>query len=189
MQQAQSTKHALAQSLLELMSTKPLEQITVQELADACHLRRQSVYYHFSDLYAVVDWILLEARNSFGDSWDDFLSWQSYLTAVLKHMEDHRERYQPIVNTLGFDYVFRLFHKDLQLFLRKVILYYEPTPSTQEEFDFLLYYANTVTATLLERFIRQELPYTPEQLVGHLDTVIGDQVRGATLRYIDRLQG
>lgn len=182
--QTEHTKQALAQALLHSMQNKPLEQITVQELATACHLRRQSFYYHFADVYALVDWILAQARSSFSHSWEDFLNWQSYFTALLSHLDAQRSRYQPIVGVLGFGYIYRLFQGDIQLFLRKIILHYAPTPPSEEELGFLVYYYNKVIASFLESFLRQELPYSNRDLIAHLDTLVSDHARGATLRYM-----
>ncbi|WP_409967034.1 hypothetical protein RFF05_10430 [Bengtsoniella intestinalis] len=182
--QIEHTKQALAQALLDLMSTKPIEQITVQELATACHIRRQSFYYHFADVYALVDWILTQAKASFSDSWEDFLSWQSYLTALLTHLDAQRSQYQPVVNALGFGYLYRMFQGDVQLFLRKLILHYAPTPPSEQELGFLVYYYNKVVASFLDSFLRQELPYSNRELIAHLDALVSDHARGAMLRYL-----
>lgn len=47
------TKHGLENALREMLKRKPLDQIRVRELTDLCAIRRQSFYYHFSDVYEI----------------------------------------------------------------------------------------------------------------------------------------
>lgn len=51
-----STKNAIVTALTGLLQTKRLDDITVTELVDRCGISRQAFYYHFSDLYGVVDY-------------------------------------------------------------------------------------------------------------------------------------
>lgn len=51
-----STKNEILTALAELLRTKRLDDITVTELVERCNISRQAFYYHFSDLYGVVDY-------------------------------------------------------------------------------------------------------------------------------------
>ena len=44
---SERTKRNLAAALKEKMAKKPLEQITIQELTEACGMQRRAFYYHF----------------------------------------------------------------------------------------------------------------------------------------------
>lgn len=51
------TKTALAHSLKGLMEQTPLNKITVKHLVNDCGVNRQTFYYHFQDIYALLGWI------------------------------------------------------------------------------------------------------------------------------------
>jgi len=51
------TKKALAKSLKELMNSIPLNKISVKEIVNNCGLNRQTFYYHFQDIYNLLEWI------------------------------------------------------------------------------------------------------------------------------------
>ena len=53
-----STKDDILRALYELLRDRPLNEITVKELVERCGISRQAFYYHFSDLYGVVDWAM-----------------------------------------------------------------------------------------------------------------------------------
>ena len=57
---SQVTKRALEQSLKNLLLKKPLTKITVNDIAEDCGINRMTFYYHFKDIYDLVEWSCLE---------------------------------------------------------------------------------------------------------------------------------
>ena len=72
---SQTTKRALEASLKKLLAQKPLDKITISDIADDCGINRMTFYYHFKDLYDLVEWCLIEdtsktlAGNKTYDTW------------------------------------------------------------------------------------------------------------------------
>lgn len=54
------TKRAMADALKKLLQKRKLEHITVQDVADEANVSRKTFYYHFHDIYDLVEWLLLE---------------------------------------------------------------------------------------------------------------------------------
>ena len=54
-----TTKYALEESLKRLLLHKPLDKITIQDLTADCGISRMSFYYHFKDIYDLVEWITM----------------------------------------------------------------------------------------------------------------------------------
>ncbi len=73
---SQITKKALEAGLKELLKTKSLDKISIQDLTDACGISRSTFYYHFQDIYALVEWVCQEdfgkalAGNKTHDTWE-----------------------------------------------------------------------------------------------------------------------
>lgn len=57
---ASTTKKELAAALKQLMEQKPLEKISIREITSLCGLRRETFYYHFADIYALIQWMFEE---------------------------------------------------------------------------------------------------------------------------------
>ena len=53
---SQVTKRALEASLKKLLLEKPLHKITVSDITDDCGINRMTFYYHFKDIYDLVEW-------------------------------------------------------------------------------------------------------------------------------------
>ena len=57
---SQITKRALEQSLKNLLREKPLSKITVTDITEDCGISRMTFYYHFKDIYDLVEWACME---------------------------------------------------------------------------------------------------------------------------------
>ena len=55
-----TTKRALEASLKKLLLQKPLDKITIQDLTTDCGISRMAFYYHFKDIYDLVEWVCVE---------------------------------------------------------------------------------------------------------------------------------
>ncbi len=97
-----NTKLKLAKTLKELMNEKPLRKITVQDIMTRSHMTRQSFYYHFQDIYDVVEWIcqheLIDQMDYHED--DTFESW---MTRFIITINDDRNFYRKILNELDWN--------------------------------------------------------------------------------------
>ena len=60
---SQVTKRALEQSLKNLLLKKPLDKITIQDIADDCGISRMTFYYHFKDIMDVLEWSVQQAMQ------------------------------------------------------------------------------------------------------------------------------
>ena len=75
---SQQTKWALAAALKKLMAQKPLEKITISELTDLCHIKRQNFYYHFEDIYDLMRWMFQNEAVSLLERREGALLWRPF---------------------------------------------------------------------------------------------------------------
>ena len=57
---SQTTKRALEASLKNLLLQKPLNKITINDITEDCGISRMTFYYHFKDIYDLVEWACVE---------------------------------------------------------------------------------------------------------------------------------
>ena len=99
---AKTTKNEILETLSVLLQTKQLDDITVTELVERCGISRQAFYYHFSDLYGVVDYaiqLLMERLSTIpSENWSDALDLtvdilREYRTVVLNAYRAYERSY------------------------------------------------------------------------------------------------
>ncbi len=73
---AQTTKRALAASLKKLLAQKPLDKITIVDIVTDCEVNRQTFYYHFQDIYDLMDWIFVSEATQVIQGKKTYNTWQ-----------------------------------------------------------------------------------------------------------------
>ena len=58
-----TTKVAIKESIIRLLNRKPLNKITVKEIVDDCGINRNTFYYHYADIRALLEEIFIEQSN------------------------------------------------------------------------------------------------------------------------------
>ena len=76
------TKRAISVSLKKLLCEKSLSKITVQDIADDCGINRQTFYYHFQDIYDLVEWTCIEDTEKVLKENRTYDTWQEGFLAV-----------------------------------------------------------------------------------------------------------
>ena len=87
---SQVTKRALEQSLKNLLLKKPLTKITVSEIADDCGINRMTFYYHFKDIYDLVEWSCLEDAKRALDEKKTYDTWQQGLLQIFEAVQQNK---------------------------------------------------------------------------------------------------
>lgn len=87
---SQITKRALEQSLKNLLLKKPLTKITVSDIADDCGINRMTFYYHFKDIYDLVEWACLEDAKRALDEKKTYDTWQQGLLQIFEAVQDNK---------------------------------------------------------------------------------------------------
>lgn len=68
------TQRAIKEAFLALLNQRPLDKITVKDIVEACGVNRNTFYYHYQDIYDLLEEILLEETRQAmetGGSWDE----------------------------------------------------------------------------------------------------------------------
>ena len=98
------TKRRLAQALKGLMAEKPIKKITIQDIVERSHMTRQSFYYHFQDIYEVIELICqyeLIDQIAYRQE-ESFSHWLEHLMALI---EENRWFYRKMLQEMEWDRV------------------------------------------------------------------------------------
>ena len=115
------TKKAIARATQELLREKPLNKITVKEITDNCDLTRNSFYYHFSDIYDVVNWIFEDEVESFVEQYVDEQNFDEGILKGIQFLYDNKDMLQHIYRTLQHENVDRYIGRMIDNIIMKLI--------------------------------------------------------------------
>lgn len=87
---SQVTKRAIEQSLKNLLLKKPLTKITINDIAEDCSINRMTFYYHFKDIYDLVEWICMEDAKRALEENKSYDTWQQGLLQIFEVVRDNK---------------------------------------------------------------------------------------------------
>ena len=73
---SQITKKALEASLKNLLLKKPLNKITISDITEDCGINRMTFYYHFKDIYDLVEWACIEDASKALEEKKTYGTWE-----------------------------------------------------------------------------------------------------------------
>lgn len=184
MSDSQITKKAMAMSIKQLMTKKPLSKITVQDIVDNCGLNRQTFYYHFQDKYDLVNWIYFtEAVESIAVYQNNSSNWSEGIRQVMLYLMKNRSFYINALNTPGqnaFDgYLFEVTH---ELIAQVVDDLAEGEQVNLSEKKFIAnFYTHAIVGIAIE-WLKNGLQETPDVICSRLRDIVAGSMKQAIYR-------
>lgn len=84
------TKRALAASLRTLLTGTPLDKLTVRAIAEKAGVSRKTFYYHFKDIYDLLEWSLVDEGKRVLEGHTTAETWQQGLYSVFAYFQENR---------------------------------------------------------------------------------------------------
>ncbi|MGN0572293.1 MAG: TetR/AcrR family transcriptional regulator [Candidatus Fimenecus sp.] len=84
------TKRALAQSLKNLLAQKPLNKITIGDIAEDCGINRMTFYYHFKDIYDLAEWTCIDETKKVLNGKKTYDTWQEGLLNIFHAVSENK---------------------------------------------------------------------------------------------------
>ena len=181
---SQVTKRALEQSLKNLLLKKPLTKITVGDITDDCGINRMTFYYHFKDIYDLVEWSCLEDAKQALEEKKTYNTWQQGLLQIFKAVQENK----PFILN-----VYRCVHREqvekyLQPLVDQLILNVineEAAGITvrDEDKQFIAQVYSYMFIGLMLDWIKDDMREDPQQIVEKLSKLIRGSVSVALSRF------
>ena len=86
----QFTKYALENSLKKLLLQKPLNKITINDITEDCGINRMTFYYHFKDIYDLVEWCCEEDASRALAGKKTYETWQQGLLQIFEAVRQNK---------------------------------------------------------------------------------------------------
>ena len=85
-----TTKLALEASLKKLLLHKKIDKITINDLTTDCGISRMSFYYHFKDIYDLVEWVCVEDGKRVLQDKKTYDTWQEGMQQIFEAVLENK---------------------------------------------------------------------------------------------------
>ena len=181
---SQMTKKSLAVSLKKMLAQKPLEKIKVTDITEDCEVNRQTFYYHFKDIYDLLEWVYTNEATRALDGKKTYDTWQQGFTQILDYMLDNKSFVLNTFNSVSREYLERYLYNEIQLLLMGVVEEKAKGMSVREkDKEFIADFYKYAFVGLLLDWIKKGMKEKPVDIISRLNTLICGNIEGALEQY------
>lgn len=181
---SQLTKRALEESLKRLLLTKPLNKITIADITSDCGISRMTFYYHFQDIYDLVEWACEEdaARAIAGNKTAD--TWQTGLLDTFLALRENKPFIASIYHDMSREQVERFLVPVVSDLVKSVVDEHAARRHVREQDrDFIArFFAHALIGTVLD-WIARDMRDDPQRLVQRVATIADGAIETALDRF------
>ncbi len=175
------TKKQLADALKKAMQKKPFSKITVSELIADCNINRNTFYYHFEDIYALLRWMFEEEAIAVVKHFDLLVDYEEAITFVMDYIEQNDHILNCAVDSISRDEMKRFFYADFISIISSIIEDEQERSGITLEPDYrnflAQFYTNALTGMLID-WIQNPKLRNRESMIQYLVMTMRDSLRG-----------
>ncbi|MGB4658135.1 MAG: TetR-like C-terminal domain-containing protein [Mobilitalea sp.] len=175
-----TTKRALAASLKKLLLEKPLDKITVIDITDDCEVNRQTFYYHFKDIFDLVEWIYIsEANKALGDKKTSD-TWQQGFLQIFEYIQENKALVTNTYHSISREHLERfLYNETYQLLIGVIEEKAESMAVRDVDKTFIANFYKYAFVGIVLEWIRTGMHENPSAIIGRLNILIQGDITKA----------
>ncbi|WKY44668.1 TetR/AcrR family transcriptional regulator C-terminal domain-containing protein [Eubacteriaceae bacterium ES2] len=179
-----TTKRALEASLKNLLLIKPLDKITINDIANDCGISRMTFYYHFKDIYDLVEWACIEDASKALDGKKTYDDWQQGFLQIFEAVLENKPFILNVFNSVSREQVETYLYKltyDLMIGVVEELAQKMSVKESDKAFiaDFYKY----ALVGLMLDWIRNNMKEDPKKIIERLSILVQGNIATALAHY------
>ena len=181
---SQITKRALEQSLKNLLQQKPLSKITISDITEDCGISRMTFYYHFKDIYDLVEWACAEDAARALQNKKTYDTWQQGFVQIFHAVRENKVFVMNVYRCVNREQVEKYLVPLTDQLIMGVITERAAGMTVREaDQQFIAQVYSYAFVGIMLDWIRDDMRADPEELVNRLAMVIHGGITQALERF------
>ena len=174
-----TTKIAIAYAFKDLLSEKPINKITINDITEDCGVNRATFYYHFKDIYDLIEWSCEEDSRKAANGNTTYDTWEQGFLNIFQAVEENKpfilNVYRHVSQEQIIQYLYRVVY---QLIINVVEECAQGMSVREEDKKFIADFYKYAFVGMMLDWIRQDMKPSPEKMIFRLSNLIeGDIIR------------
>lgn len=180
---AKQTQKFIMSTFMQLLESESLDKITVRDIVEECEINRNTFYYHYSDIYDLLDDVFrvetekfmsedIDENTTFGEEYERAACFVLKYKKAILHIYDSKKRdvLQNYLETLAFSFISRFVKKEADGY-----------GLPDEDIDYITgFYTHAIVGNTLG-WIKRKLPSGQEKFIartaGTFNATVKDMIR------------
>ena len=182
----QITKLAIENAFLKLLQERPFDKISVKDIVDECGVTRNTFYYHYDDIYSIIDDImkrkLKEAIDLIGN---DDLSWGDLFASVMSFFTSNKQMTAHLFKSPKKDEVYYYIDQSFELVVAHCVDSIDVDNKLKpEDRKLLIDFYRYGLRGLIEAWVKNGMSYDLEKQLRETGAVFGEAAGNAIKKVI-----
>ena len=167
------TKRALEASLKNLLLQKPLNKITVGDIANDCGINRMTFYYHFKDIYDLIEWSCVEDATKALEGKKTYDTWHEGFLNIFNAVLDNKPFIMNVYRSVSREQIeIYLYKLTYNLLIDVVNEKSVGMAVSDEDKKFIADFYKYAFVGIMLNWIRNDMKEEPKQIVDRLSVLI-----------------
>lgn len=186
---SQVTKRALEASLKNLLLKKPLDKITINDITEDCGINRMTFYYHFKDIYDLIEWSCVEDAKKALEGKKTYDTWQQGILQIFEAVLDNKPFIMNVYRSVSREQVeIYLYKLSYNLLIGVVQEQAVGMNVRDEDKKFIADFYKYAFVGLMLDWICGDMKESPQKIIDRLSTLMhGNILRALEASRIDQI--
>jgi probable dihydroxyacetone kinase regulator len=181
---SQVTKRALEISFKNLLLKKPLNKITISDIANDCGINRMTFYYHFKDIYDLIEWICNQETTRAINGKKTYETWQQGFLQTFQMILENKPFISNVYHSNSREQIEEYFYAITFNLLMGVVEEKAVGMSVAEaDKRFIANFYNFAFVGLLLDWIKKDMREDPQLIIDQVSALIYGDVTRALNKY------
>ena len=177
---SQVTKRALEASLKNLLLKKPLSKITINDITEDCGINRMTFYYHFKDIYDLVEWSCLEDAKRALEGKKTYETWQQGILQIFEAVLENKPFIINVYRSVSREHVENyLFKLTYDLLIGVVNEKSAGLTIREEDKEFIADFYKYAFVGVMLNWVKDDMKEDPHRIVDRISIIMHGNVTEA----------
>lgn len=181
---SQVTKRALEASLKNLLLKKPLSKITINDITEDCGINRMTFYYHFKDIYDLIEWSCIEDAKKALEGKKTYETWQQGFLQIFEAVQENKPFILNVYRSVSREQVeIYLYKLTYDLLIGVVNERSVGMNIREDDKEFIANFYKYAFVGVMLDWVKNDMKEDPKQIVDRLSTLMHGNVSAALERF------
>ena len=175
---AQFTKKAIMQCFIQMLNESPMDKISVVDIAERCGINRNTFYYYYCDIYALVKELFTIEAQRIAEKELSCATWQEICLEALEFVRENRRAVYHLFHSnhrdLLEEYLYDVAHLEMVNFVRREA---EGMPVKEEDINSLALFYTSALVGLVTRWMLEGMKADVESILDNIGRLITGNLR------------
>lgn len=172
---ATNTKTLIYDTFIELLKEKPFDRITVRDIVEKCNINRNTFYYHYADIYELLDEIFRMEVSEINSPSPPGRRWLVGLIKLLESCYSNKKIINNICASRSYDYLESYLYKSgrkmMSEFVREKV---GDRDVDDESLEFIISFFQYAVTGVISEWFRTGMRETPRLMLRRLYMIMDD---------------